>query len=164
MIISNSLFCSLGFSIAKRPITTITCVVTASLACASGLVKFYEIDASADREWIDPKSLYIKHREIVENSFPSKTRVSIFIATGENLLTPETMLEVRMSIFTKHTRLKNGILCKLHISSILPRHIDYNLLFCIGNSYKRPFLQTKCACKIRQSSAFHLKCLKLPSE
>lgn len=81
-------------AIAKRPIITIACVLAAAFACAAGLVKFYEVDAS-DPIWVDPKSMYIKHKTWVDDTFPSQLRLSFYIAEGDNLLTPSAILEVR---------------------------------------------------------------------
>lgn len=83
----------LGVAIALRPIITIACVLIGSLACTAGLSKFYEVDPS-DPIWVDPASLYIKHKEWVENKFPSQLRLSFFIAEGDNLLTRDGLLEV----------------------------------------------------------------------
>lgn len=87
--------CSVGLNIAKRPKITIACVLLAYLVCLSGLVRFYEVDAT-EPIWVDPKSEYMRDRTWVLDNFPSQIRINFLIADADdNILNPTAMLQVR---------------------------------------------------------------------
>ncbi|XP_067946636.1 patched domain-containing protein 3-like [Watersipora subatra] len=89
----EAIYFRLGVAIAKRPVITIISVIVGCLACTAGLVNFYEVDPS-DPIWVDPQSMYIKHKQWVDENYPSQLRLSFFIAEAKNVLERNSLLEL----------------------------------------------------------------------
>lgn len=86
-------FFSLGKAVGGSPWISILISLLVAGVCLSGLLRFTQ-ESREDKLWTPRDSVAQKHKDWVEETFPTERRVSIVLLIAGDVLTPATLKEV----------------------------------------------------------------------
>lgn len=83
----------MGKAVGGNPWISILISLLVAGACLSGLLRFTQ-ESREDKLWTPRDSVAQKHKDWVEETFPTERRVSIVLLIAGDVLTPATLKEV----------------------------------------------------------------------